>query len=88
MCYIVFISHSLHRRYIKIVLQEYVIKDFTDLETGFIPTDKTHAYAFVSLKVMISSNRFIAEKKTSFPELFHYIAFTCFNRGRSRTELN
>ena len=26
MCYIVFISHSLHWRYIKIALQEYVIK--------------------------------------------------------------
>ena len=28
MCYIVFISHSLHWRYIKIALQEYVIKRF------------------------------------------------------------
>ena len=27
MCYIVFISHSLHWRYIKIALQEYVIKE-------------------------------------------------------------
>ena len=26
MCYIVFISHSLHWRYVKIALQEYVIK--------------------------------------------------------------
>ena len=28
MCYIVFISHSLHWRYIKIALQEYVINIF------------------------------------------------------------
>ena len=29
MCYIVFISHSLHWHYIKTALQEYVIKYFT-----------------------------------------------------------
>ena len=31
MCYIVFISHSLHWRYIKIVLQEYVIKQMKNV---------------------------------------------------------
>ena len=36
MCYIVFISHSLYWRYIKIALQEYVIIDVIALNETFL----------------------------------------------------
>ena len=39
MCYIVFISHSLHWRYIKIALQEYVIKHFIRAGNTQFPFD-------------------------------------------------
>ena len=43
MCYIVFISHSLHWRYIKIALRKYVI--MCDISTN---VTRNHAISFLS----------------------------------------
>ena len=56
MCYIVFISHTLHWRGIKIALQEYVIKCFItyircDVKAMFYIVFISHALNWRSIKV-------------------------------------